>query len=96
VEDIREYIKRGSSTDRPVRSESTTEDSKIDGSISDICELQRTSLQNASESPEKQQKGLCQYTAWKELRLLNFSLYEGFFQSPKKDHSILHLYSSSI
>jgi hypothetical protein len=39
----------------------------------------------ASESPEKQQKGLYQYTAWKGLRLSNFSLYEGFFSPRKKN-----------
>jgi hypothetical protein len=39
----------------------------------------------ASKSPEKQQKGLYQYTAWKGLRLSNFSLYEGFFGPRKKD-----------
>jgi hypothetical protein len=56
---------------------------------------QNASESPASESPEKQQKGLCQYTAWKGLRLSNFSLLRRVFQSPKKGHSMLYLYSSS-
>jgi hypothetical protein len=99
---VSEDVSRGSSTDRPARGEPITEDSKIDGRMSDICELQRTGLQNTSESPANRQPiareiikrtlsvyGLEGVTAFKL-----FPLRRGF-QSPKKDHLMLYLNSSS-
>jgi hypothetical protein len=103
MEGIRGCIKRGSSTDRPARGESTTEDSKMDGGMSDICELQRMRLQNASELPANRQQ-IARETAERTSSVYSlegvaafklFPLRRGF-QSPKKGHSMLYLYSSSI